>query len=115
MEIKYMSSNIEAFASFRSQLTGQQQLSNGDETFIGQITYNFKGQSLKETLKVTMRLTTNEYGQISIKDGVILFGGKVHMDFIPKFVKYSLNDEGFLIIKGKSGQIGNYEVKIIQN
>jgi len=109
-----MSKNLIAFSTFRDQLSGQQQLSNGDETFTGRIIYNFNGQSLQETLAVTLRLTTNEYGRVSIDDGEILNSDIVHMEFNSDFQDYSLSDEGFLIIKGRSGKIGSYEVKITQ-
>lgn len=109
-----MSKNLIAFSTFRDQLSGQRQLSNGDETFTGRIIYNFNGQSLQETLKVTIRLTTSEYGQVSIDDGDILNSDIVHMDFNSNWQDYSFSNEGFLIIKGKSGKIGSYEVKITQ-
>lgn len=109
-----MSKNLIAFSSFREQLSGQRQLSNGDETFTGRIIYNFKSKSLQETLKVKIRLTTNEYGQVSIDDGKILNSDIVHMEFNSDFQDYSFNEDGFLVIRGNSGKIGNYEVKIIQ-
>lgn len=109
-----MSENLEAFSTFRDQLKGQQQHSNGDESFTGRVIYNFRRQSLQETLKINLRLTTFEYGQISIEDGDVLNTDIVHMEFNANFQEYSFSDEGFLIIKGKSGRIGNYEVKITQ-
>jgi hypothetical protein len=109
-----MSENLEAFATFRNQLQGQNQHSNGDESFCGRLIYNFRGQSLQETLNITLKLTTFEYGQISIEDGDILNSEIVHMDFNPNFQDYSFSNEGFLIIRGRSGRIGNYEAKITQ-
>lgn len=110
-----MSKNLIAFSTFRDQLFGQRQLSNGDETFSGRVIYNFNGQSLQETLKVTIRLTTSEYGKISIEEGDILNSDIVHMEFNSNYQNYSFSDEVFLIIKGtNSPKIGNYEVKITQ-
>lgn len=109
-----MSKNLITFSTFRDQLKGQKKLLNGDETFLGRIIYNFKRQSLQETLQITIRLTTIEYGQISLRDGEILNSDIVHMDFNPDFQEYAFTPEGFLIIKGKSVKIGNYEVKITQ-
>lgn len=109
-----MSKDLIAFSTFRDQLSGQRQLSNGDEIFTGRIIYNFNRQSLQETLKVTIRLTTIGYGQVSIDDGDILNSDVVHMEFNSDFQDYSFSNEGFLIIKGKSGKIGSYEVKITQ-
>ena len=72
-------------------------------------------QSFQETLKVTIRLTTSEYGRISIEDGDILNSVIVHMEFNSNYQNYSFSDESFLIIKGNnSSKIGNYEVKITQ-
>lgn len=109
-----MSENLMEFSTFRNQLSGQRQLSNGDETFTGHIIYNFNKQSLQETLEVTLRLTTIEYGRISIEDGDVLNSNIVHMEFNFNYQNYSFSDEGFLIIKGHSSKIGSYEVKITQ-
>ncbi|WP_336688607.1 MULTISPECIES: hypothetical protein [unclassified Chryseobacterium] len=109
-----MNQNLVVFSNFRQKLSGQHQLKNGNETFTGLIIYNFKGQSLKETLEVTVRLTTSEYGEISIDDGNILNSNIVHMDFSPNWQDYSVNNDGILTINGKSAKCGIYEVKIIQ-
>ena len=106
--------SLVAFSTFRNQLKGQEELFNGDESFLGRIIYNFNGQSFQETLKVTIRLTTMEYGNISITDGKILNSNIVHLDFNSDFQDYEYSIEGFLIIKGKSKKIGSYEVKITQ-
>ena len=109
-----MNKNLIAFAKFKDQLSNKQQLSNGDETFKGHVIYNFNGQSLQETLKVTILLTTIEYGRIRIDDGDIINSNRVHMDFNSQFQDYTFSGDGFLVIKGKSDRIGTYEVKIVQ-
>ena len=70
-----------AFSTFKSQLSGQRKRLNGAEIFHGSISDNLNGQPSQETLLVTIRLTTNEYGQVSMDEGNILFSEIVHMDF----------------------------------
>ena len=79
---------------------------------MGRVIYNWNRQSLQETLPVTLRLTTFEYGKVCLDEGNILNSDIVHMDFHADFQDYSFDEEGFLIIKGKSGRLGAYEVKL---
>ena len=109
-----MEQNLTAFAKFRDQLKGQIKFANGDEKFTGRVIYKFKGKTLSETLEITIRLTTFEYGQISINEGGSIKALDVHLGFSHQFQKYTYSEDGFLTIDGKSPQLGNYEVKITQ-
>jgi hypothetical protein len=110
-----MSKTLFAFSTFRDNLQNKIQHSNGDESFNARIIYSWKRQTKQETLKVTLNLTSFEYGRIRIEDGVFLNCNTVHMDFNPNFQEYRLSEEGFLIIKGTSPKVGGlYEVKIFE-
>lgn len=108
-----MNKNLAAFSEFRNQLKTKQQSANGDEQFIGFIEYTFKGKNISEVLDVKLRLTTFEYGQISISDGDLLDADLVHMEHNPEFQQYNYKN-GTIKIDGKSGKLGEYSVSITE-
>ena len=109
-----MEDSLDAFASFRDSLKKVVQHSNGDETFLAKVIYNYGGNTEEEILGITLSLTTMEYGTIRINDGEAITIDTVHTQFFPKFQKYHLTDKGFLEIVGKkSPKIGDYLVTII--
>ncbi|WP_281233009.1 hypothetical protein [Flavobacterium gelatinilyticum] len=108
-----MNENLSAFGEFRSQLKEKQQQGNGDEIFNGFIEYKFKRKVISERLNVKLRLTTMEYGQISISDGDFLYADLVHMELNPNFQTYTYNN-GTIEITGNSGKLGSYMVLITE-
>jgi hypothetical protein len=108
-----MNNNLAAFAEFRSQLKEKIQQANGDEIFRGFIEYKFKRKVISERLNVKLRLTTMEYGQISISDGDLLYADLVHMELNSNFQTYCYNNVA-MEITGKSSKLGSYTVLITE-
>lgn len=108
-----MNESMDAFVKFRDSLKSVKRLNNGDESFKGKIIYKIGGRTMEETLKVTLKLTAWESGQISVKEGAILRPGTAYLDFNPEYQDYTFTNEGYLLITG-AGKLGEYEVKIFQ-
>ena len=108
-----MNESMDAFIKFRNSLKSVKRLNNGDESFKGKIIYKIGGRAMEETLKVTLKLTTWESGQISIKEGAILRPGTAYLDFNYEYQDFIFTNEGYLLITGV-GDLGEYEVKILQ-
>jgi|ERR1035437_5415578 hypothetical protein len=111
-----MATTLESFADFRNNLKRPDQHSNGDESFLAKVIYTRRNQVREETLKVTLNLTTWEYGRIRIEEGTILCLDNAYLEFNPDFQDYIFTKDGFLVIKGigRGEKAGAYEVKIIQ-
>ncbi|MCA6392814.1 MAG: hypothetical protein IM607_15645 [Cytophagales bacterium] len=108
-----MVKKLEAITAFTNQLAKPKQLKNGDITFTGDIIYQFNGKSLQEILKVRIKRTTNESGQVSIDEGINLNSTTVHLDFDLRYQNYSFRNK-CLIIQDKSAKLGVYEVQIME-
>lgn len=108
-----MDTNLKAFSDFRNQLKSKKQFANGDEVFNGYIEYDFRGKHISERLEVKLRLTTIEYGQISISDGEFLYADLVHMELNPNFQEYSYK-RGIITVTGQSQKLGKYSIAIME-
>lgn len=109
-----MDKSIYNFKEFRDNLSNQTPHANGDESFNAHVICRWKGKLKKENLRVTLRLTTIGYGEVSIDEGDILNTNIVHMDLNPNFQEYELDRNGALVITGESPKMGVYEYVITE-
>lgn len=105
------SDNFAAFTKFRDSVENKKQLSNGDETFVAFVEYEWNSTKETEELNVTLQLTSEEYGRIKIDEGKKINSDFVHLDINPNYQSYQFIQNKMLRIIGKnSPKIGNYEI-----
>lgn len=102
-----------AFMKFKNSISSKHQLSNGDIEFDANVTYQWKRQTLSETLKVKFVLAGYEQGSISLYEGDEINSDVVHMDFKSNFGTYSFTNEHYLVIENTSSRLGKYKVTIV--
>lgn len=108
-----MNNNFIEFGKFRDQIKTKEQLSNGNESFLAEVTYNWNNRTELEVLEATLFILGYESGTISLQEGEILNSTVVHMDFKPNYQDYKFNSVTKSIeIRDSSNKLGDYFVEI---
>lgn len=83
-------------------------------TFNARVTYTFRGTKLVHTTGVMIQRNGYEDGKVSLEEAGPLVAEVFHLDFLPKWQRYSVGTRSHsLIIKGSSQKMGGEYVVVI--
>lgn len=100
------------FGKFIQSLTNETLVGDNKISFRAKVIYKYQNKLLEETLEVFCDKGF-DYGKIDISEGKKITSQAIHLNFVPTFQEYSFTNENFLLVKGSSQKIGNYEVLLI--